>query len=171
MYEDQLKIPKERIPILIGKKGSIKKEIESKTKTKLKISKEGDVIISGEDTLDVYITKSIIKAIGRGFNPELALKLLNEDYCFEMIEIKDFAGKSKNKVLRLKGRAIGQKGKCRKTVEDLTDTNVSVYGKTVSILGKTDNVGLARKALESLLRGARHGNIYKWLEKQRKLRR
>jgi len=171
MYEDQLKIPEERVAVLIGKKGSTKKEIESKTKTEIKISKEGDVIISGEDTLKVYITKSIIKAIGRGFNPELALKLLSEDFCLEILEIKDFAGKSKNKLLRLRGRAIGQEGKCRKTVEDLTDTNISVYGKTVSILGKIDNVGLARKALESLLRGSRHGNIYKWLEKQKKLRR
>ncbi len=171
MYEDQLKIPKERIAVLVGKKGSTKKEIESKTKTKIEISKDGDVLISCEDTLKIYVSKSIIKAIGRGFNPELALKLLDEDYCFEMIDIRTFAGKSKNKTLRLKGRAIGQQGKSRKTIEDLTNTNISVYGKTVSVLGKIDDVILARRALESLLRGSRHGNVYKWLEKQKKLQR
>ena len=53
-------------------------------------------------------------AIARGFNPELSLLLLKPDYAFEIVQIKDYA-KTKNSMLRLKGRVIGQEGKSRKT--------------------------------------------------------
>ena len=70
----ELKIPKERVAVLIGKEGSVKEDIESSTKTKIKVdSKEGDVFISGEDGLGMYNAKEVIIAVGRGFNPETAL--------------------------------------------------------------------------------------------------
>ena len=34
-YSNELKIPKERVAILIGKKGEAKKELEERTKTKI----------------------------------------------------------------------------------------------------------------------------------------
>ena len=34
-YSNELKIPKERVAILIGKKGEVKKELEDRTKTKI----------------------------------------------------------------------------------------------------------------------------------------
>ena len=68
----------------------------------------------------------------------------------------------------MKGRLIGTEGKARKTIETLTDCYISVYGKTVAIIGEVRDVSLARSAVEGLLRGAPHGNIYKWLEKRKK---
>ena len=63
MYIEELKVTKERIPILIGKNGSIRKQIELRTKTRVKIdSKEGDIQISSEDPLNIYTTKLIINA-------------------------------------------------------------------------------------------------------------
>ena len=164
----ELKIPKDRIPILIGKGGSIKKAIEQKTKIKLEInSNEGDVIITAEDSLQVYIASNIVKAISRGFNPEIALNLLDEDYHFELIELSEFEA-TKNKKMRLKGRIIGAGGKAKKQIEALTNTNIVVYGKTVGIIGKIDESLIAKQAIENLLRGAKHSNVYAWLEKQKK---
>ncbi len=164
----ELKIPKDRIPILIGKKGSIKKAIEQKTKTKLEIdSNEGDVIVSGEDSLQVYLASNIIKAISRGFNPEIAFNLLDEDYHFELIELSEFEA-TKNKKRRLKGRIIGADGKAKKQIEALTNTSIVVYGKTIGIIGKTDELLIAKQAIENLLRGAKHSNVYAWLEKRKK---
>ncbi|MCX6707311.1 MAG: KH domain-containing protein [Candidatus Woesearchaeota archaeon] len=41
-YSYDIKIPKDRVAVLIGKKGEVKKEIEECTKSKIKIdSKEG----------------------------------------------------------------------------------------------------------------------------------
>ena len=39
-------------------------------------SKEGDVSINGEDSYNVYVTKLIVLAISRGFNPDIAILLL-----------------------------------------------------------------------------------------------
>jgi len=69
---------------------------------------------------------------------------------------------------RLKGRVIGADGKTRRIIEDMTETYVTVYGKTIGIIGETSNVSLARRAIESLLRGSPHSSVYKWLENQRR---
>ena len=71
MDSQELKIPVDRVAILIGKNGEVKKKIEKKMHVHIDIhSEEGDVIVSGEDSVAVYETLSIVKAIGRGFNPE-----------------------------------------------------------------------------------------------------
>jgi ribosomal RNA assembly protein len=163
----ELKIPKERIAILIGKGGETKKFIEEQTKTKLSIdSSEGDVFVKGEDALSLYCTRDIIKAIGRGFNPDIALLLLKQDYCFEIIPIQEHV--KPNHIARVKGRIIGAEGKTRNLIERLTDTNISVYGKTVGIIGRVEDVSLVKRAVESLIDGSPHTNVYKWLEKMRK---
>lgn len=169
MYREEIKIPLERVAVLVGKKGSVKKKIEKDTKTKIRIdSKEGDISIMGEDSLNVYDSKQMVRAISRGFNPELAYELENEDIVLEVIDMQEFAGKSKAKLQRLRGRCIGQNGKARRLIEELTDTSVSIYGKTVAIIGQTENVAIARRAFESILSGSEHGNVYKMLEKKRK---
>src|SRR3989344_5565705 len=104
---DEIRIPKERIAVLIGKKGETKRKISKLTNTKLQInSKEGDIIIYGENGLDVYIAKKIINAIGRGFNPEIALTLLEEDKDIEIINIWNFSRKTKKDLRRVKARLI-----------------------------------------------------------------
>lgn len=167
-YSYELKIPKERIAVLIGKKGEVKKRIEEFTKTKIEVdSKEGDVFVSGQDAVNLFSVREMIKAIGRGFNPETAQLLLKSDYTFELVSITDFA-KTKNDAIRLKGRIIGAEGKSRKTIEDLTDTYISVYGKTIGIIGEASAVAFARRAVESLLSGSPHSSVYTWLEGRRR---
>lgn len=160
-----IKIPKDRVGVLIGKKGEIKRLIEKKTETKLIIDKEGGVIIEGEG-VNIYNANIIIKAIGRGFNPETALTLLDEEINIEIINIKDFTGKSEKKFYRLKSRLIGTQGKARKVIENLTNTEISIYGKTIAVIGKIENVSIAKRGTEILLRGAPHGNAYKYIERE-----
>ena len=167
-YSYELKVPKNRVAVIIGKEGSVKKDIEEATNTKLNIdSKEGDVFVSGEDALGLYTAREIIKAIGRGFNPDIAKLLLKPDYIFEIVDLREFV-KSKEAILRLKGRVIGKEGKSRRLIEELTECSVSVFGKTISIIGLPESAANARQAVESLLRGSTHANVYKWLEKRRR---
>ncbi|MBN1157240.1 RNA-processing protein [Candidatus Woesearchaeota archaeon] len=167
-FSYQVKITKERIAVLIGKSGEVKKQIEEATNTKISIdSHEGDVTVSGQDAVSLYASREIINAIGRGFNPEVALLLLKQDYGFELIDITDYA-KTKNHMVRIKGRIIGAQGKSRKTIEHLTECFISVYGKTVGIIGSPEGLTFARKAIESLLSGSPHANVYRWLEKMRR---
>jgi len=167
-YSYELKIPKERVAVLIGKAGEVKKRIETDTNSKLNIdSHEGIVQITGDDTLGLFNAREVVKAIGRGFNPEIAELLIKGDYTFEIISLRDYA-KTKKEMMRIKGRVIGAEGKSRKVIEELTESHICVYGKTIGLIGEPENVAIARRAIESLLSGSQHTNVYKWLEKQRK---
>lgn len=163
-----LKIPKDRVAALIGSKGRGKREIERLTRTRLDVdSKEGDVRILGEEALDMYNAREIVQAIGRGFSPERALTLLKQENGFDMINLKDYA-KNDGDMVRLRGRVIGEEGKSRRLIEEMTGAYISVYGKTVGIIGEMDGVPVARRAIEALLAGSKHATVYKWLEEQRR---
>ncbi|MBU0929828.1 MAG: KH domain-containing protein [Nanoarchaeota archaeon] len=167
-FIQEIRVPKERIAVLIGKKGFIKRKLQSKLEVKINIdSNNGLVSISGEDNLHVYDAKNVIQSIARGFNPEISLTLLNDNICFESVNIADYSKNSKSKLLRLRSRVIGREGTARKNIEMLTHCHISVYGKTVSIIGPIENVQVARKGIEHLLRGSKHANVYYWIEQQK----
>lgn len=166
-FNYELKIPKDRIAVLIGKEGSVKEELELQTGITLDVdSKEGDVKLKGENSLNLYALKEVVLGIARGFNPDIAQLLLKQDYVLDIIPLLDYI-KNKNHLGRIKGRVIGTKGKSRETIESLTDTFISVYGKTISIIGRSENVVSAKQAIESLLQGSPHSNVYRFLEKNR----
>ncbi len=170
-YTYELKIPKERIAVLIGTKGKTKRRIEGDIGIVLDVdSKEGDVFLYGEDAINLFNAREVIKAIGRGFNPDIAMQLLKPDYMFESLRLNDYANSKANEI-RLKGRIIGKEGKARKNLEELTDTNIIVYGKTISFIGPVENIVIAKKAIESLLSGSRHATVYKWLEQSHRKRK
>jgi len=159
-----LSIPKDRVAVLIGKNGSVRKEIENRTDCEIIID-EGSVEIRGEG-MGAWIAKDMVQAIARGFNPELALKLTNDEFTFELIRLEEFAGTEKD-MKRKKGRVIGEKGKAQRVIENLTDTHITVYGKTVAIIGPYGGVHLAKDAIVRLLNGSRHSSVYRFLEKAR----
>ena len=163
-----IKVPKERIAVLIGKNGETKTELEEISEARINIdSVEGDVTVSGSDAIKLYTIREVIKAVARGFSPDVAKVLLKQDSVYEQINISDFA-KNKNHLPRLKGRVIGTEGKSRQTIEELSEASVCVYGKTIGVIGKPENVDIARRAVESILAGSPHANVYKWLEKKRR---
>ncbi|MCD6404171.1 MAG: RNA-processing protein, partial [Nanoarchaeota archaeon] len=63
---------------------------------------------------------------------------------------------------------IGRDGKAKEKIEELTDTNICVSGKTVSIIGRYDDAMIAREAVERLLGGAMHATVFRFLEKKRR---
>ncbi len=164
-FSYELKIPKDRVAVLIGVKGQVKKSLEDHTKVKIDVdSKEGEVTLTGKDSLALYSLREVIKAIGRGFNPEIAQLLLKQDYSLELIQIQDYV-KNKNHIQRLRGRVIGAGGKARATIEQLTECFIVIYGKTIGIIGTNERAGIAYRAVESILEGSPHANVYRWLEK------
>ncbi len=166
-YAYELKVPHERIAVVIGKNGQVKKRIEEELQVRVEIdSREGDVRITGRDPLNLYTAREIIRAISRGFNPETAFDLLKQDYVLDIIPITDYA-RTRNALIRLRGRVIGEHGRSRRTIENMTNTAISVYGKTVGIIGRVEDVSMARRAVEMLLGQAQHAPVYKMLEKYR----
>ena len=169
---EYLKIPKERVGGLIGKDGTTKEHIENVTKTKLDIESEtGSITITPteemEDPLSVWKTRYIVKAVGRGFSPETAFKLLDDEFILDIINLQDFVGKSKKAVMRQKGRIIGREGRTKEIIKEMTDVDVSVYGKTVALIGDMERIQIAKEAIEMILNGVRHKSVYSFLEKKK----
>jgi len=168
---EYLKIPRERVGAVIGKQGITKEEIENATKTSIEIDSEtGSVSISpredAEDPLAVWKARYIVKAVGRGFNPEIALKLTDDEVLLKIINLPDYVGKSKKAILRQKGRIIGKDGRTRDIITDMTGVDISIYGKTVAIIGDMEHIHLAKEAVEMILNGSRHKSVYAFLEKK-----
>jgi len=163
-----LMIPHERVGALIGKNGSTKREIEKSTETHLRInSQEGEIeIIQKGAPFRFLKALKIVKAIGRGFSPEHAYRLLDDESIFELIELKEVLGKNESLLKTKKGRIIGEKGKAREEIEIETGANISVYGKTIGIIGKQDQVDKAMHAVNMLLHGAKHGTVYNTLKRK-----
>ncbi|KHO47571.1 MAG: ribosomal RNA assembly protein [archaeon GW2011_AR5] len=153
-----VKIPEERLPVLIGKNGATKRSIQRKTKTKITAGEE-EIIIDGE-SIGVLDAESVIKAIGRGFSPVHAELLMDEENTLVIIELP----KGEKTQKRLKSRLIGTRGKSRRNIERLTGTYISVYGKTVSLIGKYGNVSLAEQAIQKIIKGIPHRFVYEFLE-------
>lgn len=166
MEKYELKIPKKRVAVLIGEKGKDKRKIEEESKCKVEVNSEGEVKITGEESLNCYDCMNIVKAIGRGCRPDVALNLLKEDNCCEIIDIGEYSGKRKDKMKRIKGRIIGKEGKVRKILEKITDTNIVVYGKTICITGNIEEVDVARNAVHDILKGAPQGPVFNVVERK-----
>ena len=109
-YEKLIRIPTDRIGALIGKSGSTKKLIEKKCAVSLDIDSEGgEVMITTKkltEDIEPFKAVEIVSAIGRGFSPENATRLLSGENSLHIIDLREFAGKSPDLIERVKGRII-----------------------------------------------------------------
>jgi len=169
-----VKIPKDRIGALIGPDGRVKERIEKQLHIEIGVDSEtGDVTLTlspnAEDPSVLFRAKELVTAIGRGFAPERAFRLLQDDEALlEVIDLREIFGRSLSELERLKGRIIGQEGKTRRIIEELTDAEVSVYGHTVSIIADAEEMDIAREAIKMLLQGRQHSSVYRFLHKKRR---
>ncbi len=169
-----IKIPKERVGVVIGPEGRTKKSIEDKLSVELQIDSEaGDVKIimkeGATDPSNLFSAKDVVTALGRGFSPEHAFRLIRDDQAvLDILDLRAVFGKSEADIKRVKGRIIGMNGKTRAIIEELTDANVAVYGHTVAIIGTMDQLVVAREAIEMLIKGSMHGTVYRFLHRKRR---
>ena len=173
-FEQVVRIPIERVGAVIGKEGGTKKFLEEEMGVKLQVdSKEGVVTVKSDSVLktDPFSATRVIEAIGRGFSPQRARRLLDEGTALEVIDLRDYSGRSENSLERIRGRVIGLKGKSRRVIEELTGCHISVYGRTVALIGEAWEVKLASDAVRSLATGSQHKTVYNTLQKARTKRK
>lgn len=171
-FEKIIRIPVDRVGALIGKSGRVKSQIEKSCFVKLNIDSEtGEIQITSVGSIDQiqpFKAVEIVTAIGRGFSPQNAMKLMDEENSLHVIDLRDYVGKSPQQIERIKGRIIGEGGRARTNMEHLTNTNICVYGKTVSIIGEPTQIKLAISAITSISAGSKHGAVYGRLEATRR---
>ncbi|NHJ38545.1 MAG: RNA-processing protein [Asgard group archaeon] len=164
-------IPQNRIGALIGPDGRVKKRLEEMAGVDIDIdSTSGEVIISSQpemsDPFLVIKARDFVHAVGRGFNPQIAFALLEEEIYLEIINLKLVLGTNPNKLKRFRGRLIGKEGRTRKIIEETTGTRISIFGNTIGIIGQHERIRVARDAIYMLLEGAKHGSVYGFLEER-----
>ena len=164
------RIPMERIGVLIGPGGETKRLLEAMTGTKILIDSEsGEVTIDESAAKDKFLAikvRDIVLAIGRGFSEERAFRLLGDDSYFVVLDIKDHA-RTPERIVQVRARVIGTRGKTRRIIEELTGADMSVYGHTVSLIADDFQLPIAQEAVEMLLRGSEHKTVYRFLERKR----
>jgi len=140
-----------------------KKKIETALNIKLS-KKQGIVFIKGKAE-DEHFGLQVIEAINLGFSVDKALLLKDEEFVFEKINIKDLT--KRHDLERVRGRIIGTRGRALDTLESLTDCYISLHDNSVGIIGKAEDIENARYALERIIQGSKHSNVYAYLEKKR----
>ena len=169
-----VRIPKERVGVLIGPEGKVKRDVEERLKVKLEIESEaGGVEINldekATDPSVLFRAKDVVTAVGRGFSPDQAFRLIrNEDVVFDFIDLRAIFGRSDSDIRRVKSRIIGMNGKTRRTIEELTEADVVVYGHTVGFIGTFEQVEIARNAVQMIIQGSEHHSVYNFLQKKRR---
>jgi len=165
-------IPRDRIGVVLGREGTTKAEIERAFKVKLTVNSElGTIEVTPSDDNDdpstILRAKDVVTAVGRGFSPERAMTLTDDDMVLDVIDLREIFGKNESDINRIKGRVIGSEGKMRQLLEEMTDAKVSVYGSTISMIGEFEAVSAARQAIEMLIKGKQHSSVYKFLRRIR----
>lgn len=168
-----IRVPAERIAVLIGKKGAVVERIKQECVVDVEIESETGNVAVGYDTKSLlegnpFKALEIISAIARGFSPEKAFKLLHEDIVFQLLDMRDYVGNSQSSISRVKGRIIGERGKSRRTIEELSGADVSVYGHTVGFIGIFDAIKVAVEAIILLSKGSSHRTVYAMLQNYRR---
>ena len=170
----EVKIAGSRVGVLIGKGGATKKELETKTHTTITIdSKEGLVKIEAADdnTVPMLRAVEVVNAINRGFSPERAFEMIgDEDLLLDVIDLSAMAD-GPRQLDRLRGRIIGKDGRAREQIEDMTDVEISVFGKTVALIGYPEQLKTARAAIDMLIEGVPHENVFAFLDRKKKEQR
>ncbi|MHA1673598.1 MAG: KH domain-containing protein [Promethearchaeota archaeon] len=176
---------KDRLAVAIGKKGETKAFLEEQTGTHIKIdSQSGEYQVTAnlsvkldlenqefnDPNIRIYTTQKILKAINYGFNPQKALKLMDAEIIFELIDLELVLGHSDKKLRRVKGRLIGDQGKIRLAIEKYSGVHLSVYEKYLGLIGDFDAVKIAKKGINMILQGSPHKTVLTYLhsEYQRK---
>lgn len=168
-----VRIPGERIGVLVGPEGKVKQYIEKKLMVKLQIESDagGVTIIVSEQASDpstLFTAKNVVTAIGRGFSPDHAFRLIrNDEEIFDFIDLRVVFGRSESDMRRMKGRIIGSNGKTRRLIEELSESSLVIYGHTIGIIGTFEQVDIARNAIQMILNGSQHLTVYKFLQRKR----
>jgi len=171
-FQEIIRVPVDRIGVLVGRDGKVRKRIEQLTNVKLSIDSEGAVTISrpedSEDPVLAWKARDIVRAIARGFSPRNALSLIDEDTMLVVISLREVVGTSQNQLKRVAGRIIGEHGRTRRVIEQVTETKIVVYGRTVAIIGINPGLDYAQRAVDMLIQGAPHSAVYSRLERMRR---
>jgi KH domain-containing protein len=138
-------------------------KIEKKLGVKILVNKH-NFKISGKEYQE-YLGYTILRAVDFGFDVEDAFLLMDENFVLEFVEIKEHTRRKNLKDVR--ARVIGRNGRAMKTIEELTGSVLFLRDNRLGIIVCSENLDVTVQAVESLIRGAKHSNVFSYIEKNK----
>lgn len=138
-----------------------KKKLEKKLN--IKISNRGKEVFLKGNSEDEYTAEKVIDALNFGFPFSTALLIKEENFIFEIINIKDHT--QRNDLHRVRARIIGTKGRTLQTLVQLTKCSFELKDNFIGIIGHPEYLENAQEAVISLIKGSKQSNVYAHLEK------
>tara|TARA_Y100000034_G_C6801843_1_gene359710 strand:- start:42 stop:539 length:498 start_codon:yes stop_codon:yes gene_type:complete len=151
------KIFSEKLLRIIKNKKKLEKELN------IKITNRGKEVSIEGNSEDEYSAEKVIDALNFGFPFENALLIKKENFIFEILNIKDYTKRHDLKSIR--ARIIGKEGRTLKTLQQLTKCYFELKDNYVGIIGNPEYLENAQEAIISIIKGAKHSNVYNSLEK------
>lgn len=130
---------------------------------RVKIENRGKEVKIEGNAEDEYVAEKVVEALEFGFPFATALLLKEEDFMFEVLNIKTYTKRPDMETVR--ARIIGKDGKTLKILTDLTQCHFELKVNQVGIIGDVEHIRNAQEGLISLIRGAKQANVYTFLEK------
>jgi len=147
----------EKFPRVVRNKKKLGEKLE------VRINNRGKEITIEGSPVNEYAAEKVIEAIDLGFSLSTALLIKEEDFTFEVINIKDHT--NRKDLERIRARLIGTQGKTLKTLHDLTNCNFELKDNQIGIIGNPEDIENAQNAVIAIIKGAKQSNIYSFLEK------
>lgn len=138
-----------------------KNKLEKALNVKIIIKKE-EITVEGSAE-DEYIAEKVLEAIDFGFPLAIALLIKNEDFLFEILDIKKYTYRKDYETIR--ARIIGKEGKTLKTLSTLTECNFELKDNDVGIIGSPECIKNGQEAIIMIVQGSKQANVYSFLEK------
>jgi ribosomal RNA assembly protein len=151
--------------ILISSPEKIKKALP-KIKAKLDVHtdlKRNSITINGNE-FDEFTFEKIIQALDFGFELDDAMMLLKDDRDLGYVNIKEHT--HRKNLVEIRARVIGTDGKAKQTIQTLTDSAIVIHNNVVGIIADTAHMPYTIQGIISLIQGAKHGNVFSYIERQ-----
>jgi len=155
---EQILIPQKRALAL----RRILPKVQKSLGCKIELNEGNEVTIDGEAYAE-YNAKNVIQAFGRGFTITDAYKLLEEDYFFKYVNLKDLLS-NEDQITRTKARIIGTDGRTKEYIESVSGALLSIFGNTIGMIGTTSQLTIATSAVQILVEGGTHKKAYRIME-------
>ncbi|MCL4406498.1 MAG: hypothetical protein M1573_02350 [Candidatus Parvarchaeota archaeon] len=124
------------------------------------------VKLSCDNAFRAMLAKNAVTAFNRGFDSSISSLLLDDSYDILVLNVNDYS-RSKKRQKELKGRVIGSRGMIKKRIMKETACFIKIQGKTISIVGHVENIGIAHGAVEMILNGAKHDSVFISINKKK----
>jgi len=150
--------------IFFEKTSDLRKNLEMlQKKLEVRIEISGRKVTIEGDSVKEYEAMRVLEALQIGFPVKRALFLLDENFAFIKLNIKNLTNRKDLDVVR--GRVIGKEGKTKRTIEDVADCFIAVSGNEVGIIADGESIEEAKTAVTNLIKGTKEANVYNFLER------